>query len=64
MDLLNIKYNGKQEQFEGFYNTQGRRFISRGDYNAKHANWGPKGLELLKTMESNICTHIMAIWQQ
>jgi hypothetical protein len=57
------RHTVKQEQFEDFYNTLGRRFIAVGDYNAKHTNWGSrlisfKGRELHKTVESNNLKHL------
>jgi hypothetical protein len=36
------KHTVKQEQLEDFYNTLGHRFIARGDYNAKHTDWGSR----------------------
>jgi hypothetical protein len=52
------KYTVKQGQLEDFYNTIRCRFIARGDYNAKHTDWGsrlitPRGCKVLKTMERN-----------
>jgi hypothetical protein len=67
------KHTVKQEQLEGFYDILGRRFISGGDYSAKHTDCGsrlitPKGREILKTMEKKQFktpiygrTHILAI---
>jgi hypothetical protein len=57
------RYGVKQDQFEEFYNTLGQRFISGGEYNAKHTDWGfrldnRKGRELLKTLESNNLNHL------
>jgi hypothetical protein len=36
------KHTVKQEQLEDHYNTLGRRFITGGDYNAKHTDWGSR----------------------
>ena len=48
------RFTIKQNQYEDYFNTLGRRFISGGDCNAKHTFWGsrittPKGRQLLKT---------------
>jgi hypothetical protein len=45
-------------KFEDFFIILGPRFIARGDYNAKHTDWGsrlitPRGREVLETLESN-----------
>jgi len=50
------KHNLKREQFQTFFQTQGPRFIARGDYNSKHIVWGSrltttKGRELLKVIQ-------------
>jgi hypothetical protein len=52
------KHAIKQEQLEEFYNSLGHQFITGGDYNAKHTDWGswlitPRGCEVLKTMGKN-----------
>jgi hypothetical protein len=57
------KHTVQQEQLENVYNTLGCWFIARGDYNAKHTNWGsrlitPRGCEVLKTMERNNLKHL------
>jgi hypothetical protein len=57
------KYPVKQEQLEDFYNNLGRQFITGGDYNAKHIDWGsrliiPRRRKLLKTMERNNLKHL------
>jgi hypothetical protein len=51
------RHTVKQEQFDDFYNTLGRRFIAGCDYNAKRTDWGFwlisfKGPELHDTVES------------
>ncbi|XP_018368700.1 PREDICTED: nardilysin-like [Trachymyrmex cornetzi] len=51
------KHATKQEDFENYFETLGNRFISGGDFNAKHPLWGsrlmsPKGRELHKAMEN------------
>ncbi|XP_011063431.1 PREDICTED: RNA-directed DNA polymerase from mobile element jockey-like [Acromyrmex echinatior] len=51
------KHATKQEDFESYFETLGHRFISGGDFNAKHPLWGsrlmsPKGRELCKAMEN------------
>jgi hypothetical protein len=43
----------KQEKLEDFHNTLGHRFITGGDYNAKHTDWGstlitPRGAKYSK----------------
>jgi hypothetical protein len=70
VDLLTIsavylppKHTVKQEQLEDYYNTQGRRFIAGGDYNAMHADWGsrlitPRGRKLFNRMERNNLKHL------
>jgi hypothetical protein len=60
---LPSKYTVKQGQLEGFYDTLGHRFITGGDYNAKHTDWGyrlitPRGREVLKTMKRNNLGHL------
>lgn len=47
------KHATKQEEFESYFESLGTRFISGGDFNAKHLQWGSrlmtsKGIELLK----------------
>jgi endonuclease/exonuclease/phosphatase family metal-dependent hydrolase len=56
------KHTVKQEQLEDFYNTLGRLFITEGDYNAKHTDWGSRlitsrGCRVLKAMERNNLKH-------
>lgn len=51
------KYNLKQDQFQAYFKSLGHRFISGGDYNAKHTIWGsrlitPKGTQLKNAMSS------------
>jgi hypothetical protein len=60
------RHTVKQEQFEDFYNTLGKRFIAGGDYNAKHTDWRSrlisfKGCELLQTMERNNLKHLSMV---
>jgi hypothetical protein len=38
------KYTVKQEKLLDFYNTLGRRFITGGNYNAKHTTGDPDSL--------------------
>jgi hypothetical protein len=57
------KHTAKPEQLEDFYNTLGRQFISGGDYNAKHTDWGsrlitPRGREVFNTTERNNLKHL------
>lgn len=49
------KHATKQKEFEHYLKKLGNRFISGGDFNAKHPQWGsrlmtPKGRELYKAM--------------
>lgn len=53
----------KENQFLNFFKTLGTRFVSGGDYNAKHQEWGsrlanPRGRELLKTINKNNCGYL------
>jgi hypothetical protein len=43
------KHTVKQEHFEGFYNTLGRRSIAGGDYNVKHTDCGSRLISLKDT---------------
>src|SRR5436190_1777997 len=56
------RHNISHEQFTMFFDTLGTRFLSGGDYNAKHEMWGsrlanPRGRNLLKCMNNNNLTH-------
>ncbi|GBP23642.1 RNA-directed DNA polymerase from mobile element jockey [Eumeta japonica] len=47
----------KEQHFNDYFKTLGKRFIAAGDYNAKHTFWGsrltlPRGRELLKSAQS------------
>lgn len=51
------RYNNKQQNYEHYFHTLGDRFISGGDYNAKHTHWGSritttKGREMLKAINN------------
>lgn len=51
------RHNIKKEQYKSFFSSLGNRFISCGDYNAKHTSWGsrlitPKGRQLLSAINS------------
>jgi hypothetical protein len=57
------KHTVCKEQLEEFCANLVPRFIAGGDYTAKHTDWGsriitPRGLEVLKTMESNNLTYL------
>lgn len=46
----------KQEQFHEYFKTPGKKFISGGDFNAKHNSWGsrlitPRGNQLYNYIE-------------
>lgn len=50
------------EQFKGYFDTLGNRFVSGGDFNAKHQEWGsrlatPRGRQLLKVITDNHLNH-------
>lgn len=52
------KHKIDQEKFLGFFSTLGSKFISAGDYNAKHTYWGsrlltPRGRQLFNTITAN-----------
>lgn len=52
------RHNIHKEQFKGFFNTLGRRFIAGGDFNAKHQMWGSrltttKGRQLYQAIQDN-----------
>lgn len=51
------KYNIRKEQFIEYFKTLGPKFISAGDYNAKHTFWGsrlltPRGRQLYDAISS------------
>lgn len=53
----------KKTQFENYFNTLGHRFISGGDFNAKHTHWGsrlitPRGRQLYYAMQSTNLQHL------
>jgi hypothetical protein len=52
------RHNITSNQFNDFFNTLGHRFLSGGDYNAKHQMWGsrinnPRGRQLARAMLDN-----------
>jgi hypothetical protein len=56
------KYSVRQEELEDFYNNLGCQFITGGDYNAKHTDWGSRLInsrrwEVPKTMQRNNLKH-------
>jgi hypothetical protein len=53
---LPTKYTVRQEQLEDLYITLGCQCIARGDYNAKHTDWGSR----LITPRGRGRTHILA----
>lgn len=57
------KHKITEQQFHEFFESLGNRFISGGDYNAKHHHWGsrvitPRGRQLLKTLNANNLCHL------
>lgn len=51
------RHTVKEEQFNDYLKTLGNRFITGGDYNAKHTFWGsrltlPRGRELFKSIQA------------
>lgn len=56
------RHNISHQQFSMFFNTLGPRFLSGGDYNAKHQLWGsrlanPRGRNLLTCMNGGNLNH-------
>ncbi|GBP96767.1 Probable RNA-directed DNA polymerase from transposon BS [Eumeta japonica] len=52
------RHNINKEQFTNYFKTLGSKFVSAGDFNAKHTYWGsrlitPRGRQLLETVMSN-----------
>ena len=51
------------EDYEHFLHHLGNKFIVRGDWNAKHTNWGsrliiPKGRNLLQSITNHNCSYV------
>lgn len=70
MGTLNIsavycppKFNNKKKDYEHYFRTLGNKFITGGDWNAKHQHWGSriataKGKELYATLKANNLTAV------
>lgn len=65
LGILNIsaiycppKYNNKKDDYDHYFKTLGNKFITAGDWNAKHQHWGSritltKGRELFAALKAN-----------
>lgn len=57
------RHNITHQQFNDFFATLGCRFLSGGDYNAKHPMWGsrlanPRGRQLLRSLNEKNLDHL------